>query len=185
MLFSTDLHGSPVIFKTGANGRAGRQVSEEEPADLGSISPSGTWMSWVDPPGHLVLTNTRTGESKKVRDPVEILSSASWSPDEGQVLVEAFDWGAPHVYMIDVATGYSLRLTASIRGDGMPSWSPNGEDALVVSGREGQPAIWKLSNLKPYVARIKEPDDVKVFERPANTRVPAPPDARRFRSSVR
>lgn len=185
LLLSTDLRGSPAIFKTGAGGRSGSLMSKGEPADLGSISPSGAWISWVDPPGRLVVLDTKTGAARKVRDPLEILSSASWSPDEAQVLVEAFDWGAPNVYMIDIASGRSLRVTASTRGDGMPVWSPDGDQAVVVSGRDGQPALWMLSNLKAYVARLNEPDDESVFERPQETRKPAPPGARRFRETSR
>jgi Tol biopolymer transport system component len=138
-------------------------------------------MSWVDPAGHLVILKVATGETNKVREPEEVLSAASWSPDDTHVLVEAFDWGAPEVYMVDVTTGRALRLTAANSGEGMPAWSPVADRVVTVSGREGKPALWMHSHVQDYVAILEKGEDVGAFARPARLKTPAPPGARRFR----
>jgi len=182
-VFCSDENGSQVVRKANAPGEASKAMSINEPADLASISPSGNWITWVDPPGHLVILNVATGEINKVRDPGEILSAASWSPDDRHLLVEAFDWGAPEIYMIDVTDGRALRLTATNRGEGMPAWSPDGARVVTVSQREGKPALWMHDHVQEYITLLKNADAPGVFERPARLKIPAPPGARRFRTS--
>ncbi|HXS09988.1 MAG TPA: glycosyltransferase family 39 protein [Candidatus Krumholzibacteria bacterium] len=182
-VYCSDENGSQMVRKAKAPGGASTAVSINEPADLASISPSGKWITWVDPPGHLVIMNTATGEINKVREPGEVLSAASWSPDDTHLVVEAFDWGAPETYMIDVTDGRALRLTATNGGEGMPAWSPDGARIVTVSQREGKPALWMHTHVQDYIALLANADKPGVFERPARLKMPAPPGARRFRTS--
>lgn len=182
-VFCTDESGSQMVSKASAPGGPWTAVSLNEPADLASISPSGKWITWVDPPGHLVILNVATGEINKVRDPDQVLSAASWNQDDTHLLVEAFDWGSPEIYMIDVTDGRALRLTAVNGGEGMPSWSPDGDRVVTVAQRQGKPALWMHSHVQDYIALLKNADQAGVFERPARLKTPAPPGARRFRAT--
>jgi len=182
-VFCSDDNGSQMVSKASTPGAAATKLSLNEPADLASISPSGKWITWVDPPGHLVIMNTATGEINKVREPGEVLSAASWSPDDTHLVVEAFDWGAPEIYMLDVTDGRALRLTAANGGEGMPAWSPDGARIVTVSQREGKPALWMHTHVQDYIALLANADKPGVFERPARLKMPAPPGARRFRTS--
>jgi TolB protein len=181
-VFCSDENGSQMVRTAHAPDDASTPLSTGEPADFASISPSGKWMSWVDPAGRLVIMKVATGETNKVSEPGEVLSAASWSPDDTHVLVEAFDWGAPEVYMIDVTVGRALRLTAANGGEGMPTWSPDGDRVVTVSAREGRPALWMHTHVQDYVTLLEQSGEPGVFARPARLKTPAPPGTRRFRN---
>ncbi len=181
-VFCSDEKGSQMVSTAKAPGGASTSLATDEPADFASISPSGKWMSWVDPVGHLVIMKVATGEINKVSEPGEVLSAASWSPDDTHVLVEAFDWGSSEVYMINVTDGRALRLTAVNGGEGMPTWSPDGGRVVTVSAREGKPALWVHDHLQDYVTLLEKSGDPGVFARPTRLKTPAPPGARRFRN---
>jgi len=181
-VFCSDENGSQMVRSAPAPGGASTPLSAREPADFASISPSGKWMSWVDPAGHLVIMKVATGETNKVSEPGEVLSAASWSSDDTHVVVEAFDWGSSEVYMINVTDGRALRLTAVNGGEGMPTWSPDGDRVVTVSAREGRPALWMHSRVQDYVTLLEQSGEPGVFARPARLKTPAPPGARRFRN---
>jgi hypothetical protein len=180
-VFCSDENGSQMVRSANAPGAASVPISDREPADFASISPSGRWMSWVDPAGRLVIMKVATGETNKVHELGEVLSAASWSSDDTHVVVEAFDWGASQVYMIDVTNGRALRLTAVNGGEGMPTSSPDGARIVTVSARDGKPALWMHAHVQDYVTLLEKTGEPGVFARPARLKTPAPPGARRFR----
>ncbi len=148
-------------------------------ADLASVSPSGRRAAWVDVEGRLILWNLESNDGLGVYEPRGVISPASWSPDERTVVVEAYDWGTAHLYLVDSNDGRALLLSHSRRGEGMPSWSPQGNEILAVTARGGPPSVWIFSNLKPFLDRLNEPYDVWTLERPEQLRTPPPPGLRR------
>jgi len=148
-------------------------------ADLASVSPSGKRAAWVDVEGRLILWNLESNEGVGVYEPRGVISPASWSSDERTVVVEAYDWGAAHLYLVDSNDGRALLLTHSRSGEGMPSWSPDGDEIAAVTARGGPPSVWIFSNLKPYLDRLNETYDVWVLQRPEQLRTKPPKGLRR------
>jgi TolB protein len=71
------------------------------------------------------------------------MDSPSWSPD-GRFL--AFTWdggGSFHIYVADVATGQTLRLTRAGRNES-PAWSPDSRHIVFQSNRTGRWEIWVM-----------------------------------------
>jgi hypothetical protein len=180
ILFVSERDGNPAAFRMPSPGGRVSRLSSNEPLDLVSVSPSGAYATWVDLDGRLVIFETATAKAAVVREPEQVLSAASWSADERQVVVEAWDWGSANVYLVDVRNGRALMLTRSMYGEGMPAWSPNGDEIVTVSARDGVPALWLLTGIDAYRARLVESNDVQAFQRPDDTRIPAPPGARRL-----
>lgn len=179
-VFCSDRDGTPATWELTRGAREPKRVSlAKAVADLASVSPSGTRIAWVDLEGRLIIWNIATREGVGVFEPRGVISAASWSPDESMVVVEAFDWGSAHLYLIDTQDGRALLLTHSRSGDGMPSWSPDGSEMVAVTARDGPPSIWVYGNLAPYIARLKEDYEVLVLQRPEVLRTPPPEGLRR------
>lgn len=178
--FCSDRDGTPASWMLSPRARDPSRISPAKTvADLASVSPSGTRAAWVDIEGRLILWNLATHEGVGVFEPRGVVSPASWSPDERMVVVEAFDWGATRLYLVDTNDGRALLLTHSRLGEGMPSWSPDGREILAVSAREGTPSLYVFGNLDPYLNRLRENYDVKTLRRPEPLRVPPPEGLRR------
>ncbi|HEU4930400.1 MAG TPA: hypothetical protein VFU38_11270, partial [Candidatus Krumholzibacteria bacterium] len=77
----------------------------------------------------------------------------------------------------------AVMLTHDLAGEGMPSWSPRGDRIACLYDRDGSVELAILGNFGDYLARLREPSDVRVFDRPQETRV-APREAlRRVRAT--
>lgn len=156
-------------------------LSGADPADLSGVSPSGKFVTWVDLEGRLVVLDLESQNKSVVAEPRQILSVASWSPDERYAAVEAYDWGSSNVYIIDVREGRSMMLTKGIIGEGMPSWNPRGNEIACLLDRNGVVGLSVLSNFSEHLARLSDPADVRVFDRPAATRAAPRENLRRVR----
>jgi len=182
LVFCGDPDKLPSVWIQEGN-RVPRKISGSDAADLSSASPSGAHVSWVDIAGRLIVLEVASGKTTRVEEPRQIVSAASWSADERYVAVEAYDWGSSNVYVIDVSTGRALMLTHALSGEGMPSWNPRAERIACMYDRAGSVDLAILSNFGDYLERLREPSDVRVFDRPVETRV-APREAlRRVRAT--
>jgi TolB protein len=71
------------------------------------------------------------------------MDSPSWSPD-GRFLAFAWDGeGAFHIYVADVASGQTLKLTREGRNES-PTWSPDSRHIAFQSNRTGSWEIWAM-----------------------------------------
>jgi TolB protein len=180
LVFCSDRDGTPAAWLFTRGARDPSRVSPAKTvADLASISPSGRRVAWVDLEGRLIFWNPEKAEGMGVFDPRGVVFAASWSPDERMVVLEAFDWGATHLYLVDSTKGRALLLTHSRLGEGMPSWSPDGREIAAVSAREGTPSVWVFGNLAPYIARLVDNDTVMTLRRPEPLRAQVPDGLRR------
>ncbi len=180
LVFCSDRDGTPAAWMLARGARTPTRVTPPDvSADLASVSPSGDRIAWVDVEGRLIFWNIANGEGMGVFDPRGVVSAASWSPDERVVVVEAYDWGAPRLYLVDSDTGRALLLMHSRRGEGMPSWSPDGREIVAVSARNGTPSVWVFGSLSPYIARLGADYRVATLQRPEALRSKVPDGLRR------
>ncbi len=180
MVFCSDRDGTPAAWMLGRGTREPSRISPAKTvADLASVAPSGRRTAWVDLEGRLILWNPETREGIGVFEPRGVVFSASWSPDERLLTVEAFDWGGTHLYLIDSANGRALLLTHSRLGEGMPSWSPDGSEIAAVSAREGRPSVWVFGNLAPYIDRLSGDYKAVTLRRPEQLVAKVPEGLRR------
>ncbi|HXV14608.1 MAG TPA: hypothetical protein VEC56_10440, partial [Candidatus Krumholzibacteria bacterium] len=184
LVFCGDPGGSPSVYMLEAN-RTAVRLSESEPTDLASVSPSGRFVTWVDLEGRLVVFEVNARTRRVVDEPKQILSAASWSPDERYVVVEAYDWGSSNLYIIDVHARRAMMLTKAITGEGMPSWSPKGDEIVCLFDRDGAVGLSVVGNFSEYVRLFAQGDDVDVFDRPQETRVAPREQLRRVRAETR
>ncbi|HEU4929144.1 MAG TPA: glycosyltransferase family 39 protein, partial [Candidatus Krumholzibacteria bacterium] len=101
LVFCGDPDQLPSVWIQHGN-RVPQKISGSEPADLASASPSGARVSWVDIEGRLLVLEVASRHIRRIEEPRQIVSTASWSADERYVAVEAYDWGSSNVYVIDV-----------------------------------------------------------------------------------
>jgi TolB protein len=182
--FCSDRDGTPGAWLLSSEREPARRLTPAgNIADLVSVSPSGKRAAWVDGDGRLILWNVSASEGFGVFEPRGVISPASWSPGEDYVVVEAFDWGTSHLYVVDANDGRALMLTHSRTGEGMPSWSPDGREILCVSARAGRPSVWALSNVEPFLARLRSGERVAVLDRPEALRSKPPDGLRRVQAN--
>ena len=184
LVFCGDPDQLPSVWMQEGN-RVPVKISGNDAADLASASPSGSRVSWVDIEGRLIVLDVASRRMTRIDEPREIVSVASWSADERYLAVEAYDWGSSNVYVIDVETKRAVMMTHNLAGEGMPSWHPRAHTIACMIDRDGAVDLAILSNFGDYLDRLRAPDDVRVFDRPQETRV-APREAlRRVRATPR
>jgi TolB protein len=180
LVFCSDRGGTPSVWKLDRGTREPVRVSPRKTvADLASVSPSGKRVAWVDLEGRLILWDLASGAGTGVFEPRGVISPVAWGPDERVVVMEAFDWGSAHLYLVDAKDGRALMLTRSRTGDGMPSWSPDGKEIVAVTARDGIPSVWVYGNLGPYLDHLREDYRVVTLQRPEPLRTPPPDGLRR------
>lgn len=112
------------------------------------ISPNGKRLAYIsDRSGEAKLWIAGIGDAdaRPVDIDVDLLMSASWSPDSKQLLVGGFanrDFG---LYLITVENGIVQRLTAHPSADYNPTWSSDGMRAYFTSNRTGRFEIWCIN----------------------------------------
>lgn len=181
LYFCGDPGGSPSVWMRERD-RTPVRVSGDEPTDLAGVSPSGKFVTWVDLEGRLVLLETESRARHVVEEPRQILSPASWSPDERYVAVEAYDWGSSNVYVIDVGARTAMLLTKDISGEGMPSWSPKGGEIACLLDRDGAVGLSVIGDFSEHLRLFAAGGEVRVFDRPDETRVAPRENLRRVRA---
>lgn len=186
IVFCSDRDGTPAVWRLNPREREPTRLSPSKTeADLASIAPSGRRVSWVDLEGRLIFWDLETKEGIGVFEPRGVVFAASWNPDETMVVIEAFDWGATRLYLVDSHNGRALLLTHSRKGEGMPSWSRDGREIIAVSAREGKPSVWAFGNLARHIDRLDVDYKAIALQRPEELRTPPPDGLRRVRPTSR
>jgi Tol biopolymer transport system component len=97
--------------------------------------------------------------------PKEVLHAPAWSPDGKYLAVAGNNWGNWDIYLLTADGSEALVLTKDHAGQGMPSWRPDGRALAINSEHGGQPRNWILTGLEPYLERLAEPIDIRIFDR--------------------
>jgi Tol biopolymer transport system component/DNA-binding winged helix-turn-helix (wHTH) protein len=140
----------------------------------GSISPDGS---------RVALVSGRTGtdevwvmhaDGSAPRQLTDLKTSAShprWSPDGRSIAFAAL---APasrqrHIYVVDVGTGLTRRLTAEPSNDRWPTWSRGGDWIYYASNRSGEWAGWKVRSAGGQPERVfEDKHGLKAMESPVD-----------------
>jgi eukaryotic-like serine/threonine-protein kinase len=83
-----------------------------------------------------------TGEPEKVVASSREDSRGAWSPDGRFIAFNSDRAGAMNIWIHDLGTKSSRRLTEGSGGDYQPSWSPDGRRLVFFSSREGRPGLY-------------------------------------------
>jgi Tol biopolymer transport system component len=70
--------------------------------------------------------------------------SPRWSPDGRQIVFDAPREGLGEIYLLEVDTQLSRRLTATSSDESLPSWSRDGRWIYFASNRTGSWQVWKV-----------------------------------------
>ena len=136
------------LLLTAATAPAQRPITFDDMAAIRRIgapqvSPDGRWVAYdastPDLPANyrhsaIYLVPAAGGESRRITDGVKQDEGPAWSPDGKTIAyVSDRDGGAKQVWMFDVATNASRKLTNLPGGAGSVKWMPDGSGLLLVS----------------------------------------------------
>jgi dipeptidyl aminopeptidase/acylaminoacyl peptidase len=136
------------------------------------ISPDGKWIAYDASTPDLAANARRSaiflvpangGESRQISDGTKQDEGPAWSPNGKTIAyVSNRAGGAKQVYLYDVATGKSTRLTSLAGGAGSVKWVPSGDALVLVSD------VYPDCGVDPECTKQK---DVAAAQRPTQARV--------------
>src|SRR5467141_1767723 len=120
----------------------------------GSFSPDGRYFAIAakrrDRDDLVILDVKKDEEVRRIRVPLNGLTTPSWSPDGKQLVFTGYDGGLSDMFVVN-ADGTNLhRLTNDKYADLEPSWSPDGKTIAFVTDRSPATdfAALKFGNLR-------------------------------------
>jgi TolB protein len=90
------------------------------------------------------VINLETGTRQLVGDFAEMSSSPRFSPDGRKLVMALQDGGNSNIYMMDLASKQTTRLTSTSAIDTSPSFSPDGREIVFESDRGGKQQIYVM-----------------------------------------
>ncbi len=103
----------------------------------------------------ILYCDIATGKVKPIVRGISIETSPTVSPDGKKMAFVSDREGSPHVYLLDLSTGLSYKISSG-RYDVSPSWSPKGEEVVYASLVNGGFHI-SLYNVRSYTGRVLFP----------------------------
>ncbi|MDJ1158240.1 Tol-Pal system beta propeller repeat protein TolB [Chelatococcus sp. SYSU_G07232] len=94
---------------------------------------------------HVNLLNIETGQREIVGNFPDMTSSPRFSPDGQRVVMSLQQGGNANIYMMDLRSRTTTRLTSSNAIDTSPSFSPDGSQIVFESDRGGAQQIYVMS----------------------------------------
>ncbi|MGE0339750.1 MAG: Tol-Pal system beta propeller repeat protein TolB [Xanthobacteraceae bacterium] len=118
-----------------------------------------TYMSYGrgDQPPRVVLLNIETGQREIVGDFPNMAFSPRFSPNGQSVVMSLQQQGASNIYLMDLRTKRTTRLTATPAIDTAPSFSPDGQQIVFESDRGGTQQLYVMNADGSNQRRISPP----------------------------
>jgi hypothetical protein len=108
----------------------------------GSWSPDGqrlAFISYNDGDNEINIINVASRDIEKRIKPnnVGAISTVSWSPDGNRLVFSGMTGGISDLWLFELGSGMTRRLTNDLHADLQPSWSPDGSAIVFITDREG------------------------------------------------
>jgi Tol biopolymer transport system component len=102
----------------------------------------------------------------QISDLKSVARHPRWSPSGRHIAFRAAAPGPSHedIYVVDVATGVSRRVTQEASNDQWPTWSADGEWIYFMSDRSGAREIWKVPVGGGRAAQVTTGGGLKAWE---------------------
>jgi TolB protein len=143
IIFSSRRTGHWQLFEMAAEGGEARRIRTNEATEYqADPSPDGKTLAFLtnlDSPERLVTMEFASGELRELvrHKKRTIFGNPSWSPD-GQQIAFSSNWRVGHqIYVVDVGTGESRRISTLISGGCEPRFMPDGRVCWVNRGHLG------------------------------------------------
>lgn len=96
--------------------------------------------------GFQLVTFDVNGASPRLVEGVQhAATNPDWSPDGKQLLFTTAQTGHLQIYLLDVATGATRKLTDTAVNEHQPRWSPDGKRIMFTSERDGNHEIYVMA----------------------------------------
>ena len=108
----------------------------------GSWSPDGERLAYItynDGDNEINIVNVGSKDIERRIKPnnVGAISTVAWSPDGTKLVFSGMTGGISDLYLFELASGMTRRLTNDLYADLQPTWSPDGSAIAFVTDREG------------------------------------------------
>ena len=137
------------------------------------VSPDGKWVAYdasaIDPASNarksaIYLIPSNGGAAKKITDGTRQDEGPVWSPNGKTIAyVSNRDGGAKQVYLYDVASGTSKKLTSLSAGAGSLKWVPDGSALVLVSDVYPECGVDPECAEQRNTAAEKQPSRARIF----------------------
>jgi len=170
LMFTSDRSGQSEIWEMPVTGGPPRQVTEDGPNEFCAVSPDRKRVAWIKHNSQLAIANLESSEALLAPLPRNCAYKPTWSPDGRFVAVTSSGWGSTDIYLVKSDASRAMLLTKSwdpgrrVDLDQHPVWSPDGNSILFVSDRDGFDALYRITNLKPFMERLEAEENIDVFE---------------------
>ncbi len=108
----------------------------------GSFSPDGRYFAIAakhkDRDDLVILDVKKDEEVRRIRIPLNGLTTPSWSPDGKQLVFTGYDGGLSDLFIVNADGSDLRRLTNDKDADLQPSWSPDGKTIAFTTDRGGE-----------------------------------------------
>ena len=160
--FSCDRTGKKEIYTMNFDGSEVRQITKLRSIAMGATwSPDGSKLAFSVFNRHsdgsknidLFDYSFRTGSMRLLSNRKGINSGASYHPNGKEAALTLSYAGNPDIYLLDLDSRSTTKLTKSVGFDVDPSFSPDGKMLAFVSSRAGKPMVYTMS--------LSNPSDVK------------------------
>jgi TolB protein len=156
------------IFVVAAEGGQAVQLTDDQEPDANpAFSPDGEQIVYEKTVDGIPQVWVMAYDGENQRTLANDGSWPDWSPDGRQIVFSSTrDLGPPEIYVMDVESGITTRLTENEVIDDFPFWGADGEFIYFTSEREGEADLYRMrfdgSDVEPVYAGegVDGPGDV-------------------------